>query len=59
MTRPRAARLRLMTRGTRDYEDPGTPESPASTAGDTHQTQILLFLQCRSRGMLESEMTGE
>ena len=24
MTRPRAARLRLVTQGTRDYEDPGT-----------------------------------
>ena len=59
MTRPRAARLRLVTRGTRDYEDPGTPESPASTAGDTHQRQILIFLQCRSRGLLGSEVTGE
>ena len=45
--------------GTRDYEDPVTPESPVSTAGDTQQPQILLFLQCRSRGLLGSEVTGE
>ena len=35
--------------GTRDYED---PESPASRAVHTHQLQILLLLQCRSRGLL-------
>ena len=45
----------LVTRGTRDYEDPGTPESPASTAGDTHQTQILLFLHAVPQPRLAGE----
>ena len=49
----RAARPRLVTRGTGGYEDLGTPVFPAQPTGDTHQTQIFFLPELHSLGAVE------